>query len=109
MKTNRRLEIEVETVRLTVRRGKARLLRCPVCDAEIVVADGDRAALPSGQTRAASQPEADGLHLVETAQGPHYICLNSILGSIEDAQSSNATALRDTETSRAAQPDLSKE
>ena len=99
MKTNRRLVIEVETVRLTIRSGASQLLYCPFCDAQVEVSVAEQSALPEGRSLRwiVNQLEASGLHFIETAQGALYICLNSLLGPTRSSQGSDANASRDAE------------
>lgn len=85
MKTKRRLEIEVETQRLTVRRntGVVRVLTCPFCATEVEMLTAETAALLCGLTLRllVGQIENGRLHFVETPAGLLYICLNSLTGS----------------------------
>lgn len=81
----RRVEIEVETARLTLRRttSSVRVLPCTSCATEVEMLAAETAALLCGLSLRAlvGQIEAGGLHFAETPAGLLYICLNSLTGS----------------------------
>jgi hypothetical protein len=85
VKTKKRLEIEVETIRLTIRRTDSvcRLLPCALCAAEVEMLTAETAALLCGLTLRSLVGHLDigALHFTETADGLLYICLNSLTGS----------------------------
>ena len=82
MKTKRRVLVEVETERLTIRQTSEPVRAvCPFCAAEVLMASAERAALLCGHGLrwVINQLETNGLHYIETTDGLLYICLNSLL------------------------------
>lgn len=83
MKTKRRVEIEVETARLTIRRkaGAVCSLPCLSCGAMVDMLTAETAALWCGCTLRwlVNHLETSALHYAETADGQLRICLNSLL------------------------------
>jgi hypothetical protein len=82
VKTKRRVLVEVETERLTIRQQSEPVrLVCPFCQAEVLMASAEQAALLSGHGLrwVVHQLETNGLHYIETTDELLYICLNSLL------------------------------
>jgi len=84
VKTKKRLEIEIETIRLRIRRNASvcRLLWCPLCDTEVEMLAAETAALLCGLTLRSliGQIENGRFHFTETADGLLFICLSSLTG-----------------------------
>ena len=94
MKTKRVVLVEVETERLTIRQTSETVqLVCPFCEAEVLMASAERAALLSGHGLrwVINQLETNGLHYIETPDGLLYICLNSLLSITAERQVSAET------------------
>ena len=89
MRTIKRTEITVETRQSIIihRRGALMQSWCERCGAQAGLVRLD-AAQPAGISlqRIHRQVEADRLHLVEIAEGLHYICLNSLLTSCQQGE-----------------------
>lgn len=78
----RRTEIRCETYEMLVlnRQGSLSRIWCPACGREagaISLFDASRVGLSPATAR--QQEEAGQLHLIETAIGVEFICLNSLL------------------------------
>ena len=90
MTTKRRVEIEIETERLTIRRSTnaGRFLLCMFCKEEVEVIEASQAALLCGCSlrQFISQLETSGLHFIKQVDGLPRICLNSLLKAIEQEQ-----------------------
>ena len=94
MKTKRRVLVEVETERLTIRqRSEPVRLVCPCCNLEVLMVSAAQAALLSGHGLRwiVNQLETNGLHYLETTEELLYICLNSLLNITADSQVSGET------------------
>lgn len=83
----RRIEITVETERVTLvrrRREKRRTLWCAACDAESFMLSMDEAAAFAGMSTMAvfRLAEAGRLHWQETRAGSLVVCRNSLLRNL---------------------------
>ena len=78
----KRIEIAVETHRLTVMRGRRERARswCRQCDKEVLMLYPDEAAVTAGvSVRTVNRwVEAEAVHFKETPEGRLLICANSV-------------------------------
>ena len=104
----KRVLIEVETERVTIRRASGNHHpACLVCgDTAIAMIIAERVALSSGRDLhwLINQLEANRLHYMQTANRFLYICLNSLLSAIESSQAVNGPGVRNTEEATANLP-----
>ena len=83
MRRRMRMEITVETRRLVIGRSTSQTpVYCPVCSSPVrLVTPDEAAAMAAVSTRTIYRwVEAGQLHLMETAEQPLLICLNSLAG-----------------------------
>jgi hypothetical protein len=108
LKMKKRVLIEVETERVTIRRASGnRHPACLICgDAAIAMIIAERVALSSGRDLhwLISQLETDRLHYMQSANRFLYICLNSLLSAIESSHALDGPGARKTEETTANLP-----
>src|SRR5689334_9382307 len=104
----KRVLIEVETERVTIRRASGNHRpACLICgDTAIAMIIAERVALSSGRDLhwLINQLEANRLHHLQTANRFLYICLNSLLSAIESSQDPDGPGLSKTEETTANLP-----